>query len=392
MKVQTFFLKPLIMVLLLAGIICLDRHVDAADVENCNMCHKYSGLGRIDESGKKRLFYVNEESYTHSVHGRVRCKECHVNIDKFPHVDLEKVNCATECHLVEPSTERKFSHARMIEKYEQSVHGKCLEESHGKNHEDLPTCTYCHQNRILEPITSMEGEHSGIAQEILERCLGCHDDERWTKTYYSHLTHRLKKRRTSKRMVALCTGCHEDAERMKRHGLEATGTFRDTFHWQAIKFGDENAPNCIDCHAPVGYFAHSIMPRTDPRSAIHKDNLVQTCSNINGLQQCHPGATAAFSQGKIHPSGVKARLFDRKLASFEKKEMIKKGEHKPFQSLLAEKAQDEFTSTEYYQSLILQIIKYFYKFLIGGLISFMILHQILDYFATRREMKRGGHR
>jgi hypothetical protein len=44
---------------------------------------------------------------------------------------------------------------------------------------------------------------------------------------------------------------------------------------------------------------------------------------------------------------------------------------------------------EYYQMIILQLIKYFYMVLIGGLISFMIIHQMLDYFATRREMKEG---
>jgi hypothetical protein len=192
-------------------------------------------------------------------------------------------------------------------------------------------------------------------------------------------------------MVELCASCHEDEKKMKRHGLEATGTFRDTFHWQAIKYGDPNAPHCIDCHAPVGYFSHDIMSKSDPGSAIYKDNLVQTCSNQFGLQKCHPAATSSFAQGKIHPSGEKTRLFDLKLAKFNKQEMIRKGLLQPFKSLLAQKAQEELTPIEYYQNIILQLIKYFYMLLIGGLISFMIAHQILDFFATRREMKKGGH-
>ena len=388
MKAQTLLFKFLPIAIIIVTTLCLSLPTMAADVENCVLCHKYSGLGRIDETGKKRLLYVNEESYTHSAHGRLRCKDCHVNIEKFPHVDLEKVDCATECHLVEPSVERKFSHAKMIEEYELSVHGKGPEDKPKEYAEDLPTCTYCHENRILEPI--FLGGMEGISQEILNRCLGCHEDEQWTRTYYSHLTHRLKQRRTSEKMVELCASCHEDEEKMKRHGIEATGTYRDTFHWQSIKYGDTNAPNCIDCHAPVGYLSHTIMPKNDPRSAIHKDNLVNTCSNPNGLQQCHPGATPAFAQGKIHPSGVKANLFDLKLASFEQQEKIKKGELKPFKSLLEQKAQEELTPLEYYQYLILRLIKYFYMLLIGGLISFMIFHQFLDFLATRREMKKGG--
>jgi hypothetical protein len=71
---------------------------------------------------------------------------------------------------------------------------------------------------------------------------------------------------------------------------------------------------------------------------------------------------------------------------------IKKGEMKPFQLLRIKAEGEEMTRLEYYQQLILQFIKYFYLLLIGGLISFMIVHQALDYFATKREMsKRRTH-
>jgi len=33
----------------------------AADIGNCLLCHKYPGLSRIDENGKFRLMYVNED-------------------------------------------------------------------------------------------------------------------------------------------------------------------------------------------------------------------------------------------------------------------------------------------------------------------------------------------
>lgn len=370
---------------------CLISPLPAADVENCDLCHKYNGLGRIDESGTKRLFYVNQEHYLPSAHGKVRCKGCHVDIEEFPHADAKKVDCATECHLVEPSVERKFSHARMVEEYDKSAHGRTVEGKLKEYAEDLPACTYCHDNRILDPLHLGKGTEA-IAREVLDRCLGCHEDEHWTRTAYTHLTHRLKQRRSSETMVFLCASCHEDEDKMKRHGLEATGTYRDTFHWQSIKYGDPNAPNCIDCHAPVGYSSHTIMPKSDPRSAVYKDNLVRTCGNPDGLQACHPGATPAFAQGKIHPSGTKAAIFDLKLATLEKQEQIKSGELKPFATLLEEKAQEELTPLDYYQALILRLIKYFYMLLIGGLISFMIFHQFLDFLATRREMKkRGAH-
>ena len=363
-----------------------------ADVENCLLCHRYSGLGGIDEKGKKHLFYINEELFTKSVHGKIRCKECHTDIEEYPHTEAKKVDCSNICHLVDPATDKKFSHATMIEKYNKSVHGKTDAQGNLKEHaEDLPECTYCHENRIYQPVSGLARKEQGVAQEILDRCQGCHTDDQWTRTFYNHFTHRLHQRRTSRKMVELCVSCHEDKETMARHGLIVTGTFHDTFHWQSIKYNDPNAPNCITCHAPVGYFSHQIMPNEDPGSAIHKDNLVRTCANPDGVQACHPSATPSFAQGKIHPAGFKIGVFEFKMKGLDRLRKIKRGEMKPFQEVLVQRPEtEELTPFEYYQELILELIKYFYMFLIGGLISFMIIHQILDYFATKREMKKGG--
>jgi cytochrome c553 len=392
MKAQTLLLKILFVLMTIAASIHAGPYVMAADVENCALCHKYSGLGRIDENEKKHLYYVNEELYQQSVHGKIRCRECHTDIEEYPHPNPKKVDCSTVCHLVDPSTDRKFSHANMIEKYELSVHGKGPPDNPKENIEDLPTCTYCHENRIHQPVSGLGRGEQGIAQEILDRCLGCHTEEQWTRYFYNHFTHRLHRRRSSRRMVELCASCHEDEEKMTRHDLKITGTFHDTFHWQGIKYEDPNAPNCITCHAPVGYFSHDIMDKSDPRSAIHKDNLVRTCSNPGGLQTCHPNATSAFAKGKIHPAGFKTGLLEYKIVGLERVKKIKKGEMKPFQLLRIKAEGEEMTRLEYYQQLILQFIKYFYLLLIGGLISFMIVHQALDYFATKREMsKRRTH-
>jgi hypothetical protein len=179
---------------------------------------------------------------------------------------------------------------------------------------------------------------------------------------------------------------------MARHNIKAVGTFRDTFHWQALKYRDPNAPNCISCHAPVGYFSHEIMKKDDPSSAIYRDNLVRTCSNQGGVQVCHPAATQSFAQGAIHPAQYKTGLFENKADAFLRKRDIEKGQMKPFQSLLGQILKVDPGDPSYYQNIILILIKYFYMVLIGGLIGFMIVHQVLDYFATRRELRsRGRH-
>jgi hypothetical protein len=370
---------------------CLSSSAFAVDEENCLLCHKYSGLGRIDETGKKHLYYINENLYNQSVHGRIRCGECHTGIDKFPHGTIKKVDCATLCHLTEPSSGKPFSHAPMIEKYQLSVHGT-MEQGKEKQHvEDLPTCTYCHENTIYHEDDDLYHRGGEVIREVMDRCLGCHANNAWTDTFFHHFIERLHQRRSSQRMVALCTSCHDNEERMARHGLKTVGTFRDTFHWQAIKFGDPNAPNCITCHAPVGYLAHDIMPKDDISSAINKKNLVRTCSNQGGGQLCHPNATPRFAQGEVHPIQFKAGLFDRAKESLTLKQSIDKEKTKPFQSLLESIVRVDIGERHPYQNIILVLVKYFYMLLIGILISSMIIHQILDYFATLREMRAGRH-
>lgn len=75
-------------------------------------------------------------------------------------------------------------------------------------------------------------------------------------------------------IVKECGTCHSESLR----------TFRDTFHGQVTSLGFSRVARCSGCHG-----AHEIQPSRDSRSAIHADNLVETC------QKCHPRATAGFA-------------------------------------------------------------------------------------------------
>ena len=56
---------------------------EAADKENCLMCHRYRFVGRIDENGKRHNYHVDEKSYNGSVHRNVPCRDCHTYITKI---------------------------------------------------------------------------------------------------------------------------------------------------------------------------------------------------------------------------------------------------------------------------------------------------------------------
>jgi len=96
----------------------------AGDELNCVLCHKHRGLSRIDENGEFRLFYINQELFESGPHRRNKCKDCHTDIDRIPHKPAKKVNCTQQCHIVEPSGQKKFSHKNIAEILAKSVHGK----------------------------------------------------------------------------------------------------------------------------------------------------------------------------------------------------------------------------------------------------------------------------
>jgi len=378
LKIFKIFILTALWVLLPIGGIAFGSNA-VADTENCLLCHRYPSIGRYDETGTKRVFYVNDKKFAGSVHGKIKCKNCHVGLDKIPHTDVRKVDCSTKCHIKEPSTLQEFSHINMVKKYEASVHGNGTAKNPKPFPDDLPTCKYCHDNRMYNPLDGLWGKSEALSNETLARCVGCHTKKEWAQDFYSHFTHRMRRRRTQGEVVTLCTSCHENQEKMARHGLESIQTYKDTFHWTQVKFSVRNAPDCISCHVPVGYSTHDIRPRKDPVSPIHLFNRIKTCSNQGGVQACHPGATAEFASGRVHAYGTKAQMLaGERPQKIETQEM----------SLVMERAEADMSQKEIFHYKVLKLIKLFYMVLISGLVIFMGFHQWLDFFKTKRTQKK----
>ena len=164
------------MPLLLAPPVCL------AEVEgNCTMCHKYPGFGRIEktegEQGKsiKRLFYINNPLFEGTYHGKIRCKSCHTGVEKLPHTDAPAVDCATDCHIVDPSNNKPFSHRKIVDDFNKSAHGKKGSQLEDKS--DLPVCKDCHSNKTY---------HDFIAEQMdsnnkIMVCQECHESKEFVK-------------------------------------------------------------------------------------------------------------------------------------------------------------------------------------------------------------------
>ena len=202
---------------------------------NCVLCHEKATA-----------------SYCASVHGlavkagrigAATCQDCHDSHDILP-----ATSPVSPLHFSRQATTCGQCHHQEAKDWAESVHGKTV----AAGVRDAPTCTDCHSEHKIE---SLKG--SSALKISAEVCSRCHASERLNTKY------------------------NLPADRVR--------TFFDSYHGLASQYGSTLAANCGSCH---GY--HKILPSTDARSTIHKNNLVVTCG------KCHPGATEQFALSKIH--------------------------------------------------------------------------------------------
>ena len=278
------------------------------DDENCLMCHKYPKMGRVDEGGFQKAYYVMPEVFSKTVHRNVPCRDCHYYIKQLPHREVtEGVRCDRACHSIEnPSTGKPFSHKPIYDTFKKSVHGR--EKIETGLDDDKPYCITCHTNPLYN-----EAEEEA-PKRITDRCVVCHEDEKFATKWYNHTSRRIREvKRSSQEIVALCSRCHLDQEMLQRHKEAADSEGRDigqkyviaaesyqnSFHGKVAKYGNKEVANCLSCHAsPDNYYmsVHELRPSRDPLSPINKANRVKTC------RQCHKTADENYAAIDPHPT------------------------------------------------------------------------------------------
>jgi len=271
----------------------------AGDELNCVLCHKHRGLSRIDKNGEFRLFYINQELFESGPHRRNKCKDCHTDIDRIPHNPAKKVDCTQQCHIVEPSGQKKFSHKNIAEKLAKSAHGKLDENGKPKEYEeDYPQCKNCHDQPLYRPFSFYKGKKvAGISKRSISRCKSCHTSGNFAEDFYEHVTTRLHKTRYSIETIEVCAKCHQDKAFRERHKLDDVITsYKDTFHGKMVILGSERTPDCIDCHVVAGENAHLIESKDKLTSAVNKNNLSTTCR----ASGCHEKAAAQIASFQTH--------------------------------------------------------------------------------------------
>jgi len=204
----------------------------------CARCHREGQKAAVRYSGEEHQII---EHYTESIHGKgliksgltvtAMCTNCHTAHNVLPHTD--SASSINPKNL--PTTCGKCHHG-IEEQFEQSIHFKLV----GKTDKELPVCADCHSAHTIR-----RADEAGFKLDIMQKCGRCHEEI--AKTYF------------------------------------------DTYHGKVSQLGYTKTAKCYDCHG-----AHDILPISDPKSHLSRENVVKTC------QKCHPGATRRFAGYLTH--------------------------------------------------------------------------------------------
>ncbi len=167
-----------------------------------------------------------------SPHAEQECSGCHTEVagKPLPHAEkLKPVECGS-CHPDEQ------------EKYTASLHGRAV----AKGDRLAPTCKECHGTHTVKRPSTPGSPTSTV--EVPKLCGGCHREG----TPVSQTRHIPQE--------------------------NILGNYRDSIHGQGLfDKGLTVTAVCTSCHT-----SHLVLPHTDPRSSIAKQNIAKTCMHCHG--------------------------------------------------------------------------------------------------------------
>jgi hypothetical protein len=264
----------------------------AAVNSKCLSCH---GSGSCLEEKIK----VDERAFTASVHGGLKCTDCHqVTLGEgesnIPHKKhLPDVNCTLACHR----ENGKLAPGVSPLYYSDSVHGRAYLE---RGIRDVAKCWDCHGKHNIKKISDPESTVN--RKNIPLTCSTCHENMNVVVKYNIHREAPYQEYMQSvhgKAVIvkgvlsyaAVCTDCHgvhnikgvgephlmaKDPETCgKCHSL-VYEKYRESIHGQEAIKGNVDAPICVDCHGE-----HKIVSPSTEGAPTSPKRIPDTCSTCH---------------------------------------------------------------------------------------------------------------
>ncbi len=156
---------------------------------------------------------------------------------------------------------------------------------------DPVDCGGCHVRQARSHRRSLHGQAAERGDELAPKCKDCHG------THDILPSSDPRSAITATNIPLLCGKCHHEGTEVSLtheiHQDHILSNYSQSIHGVGLfKQGLKVTAVCTSCHT-----SHDILPHTDPRSSIHRDNVARTCSN------CHS------SIERVHRKIIEGRLW-----------------------------------------------------------------------------------
>lgn len=146
------------------------------------------------------------------------------------------------------------------------------------------TCGKCHPKEFELFSISVHGLAAAAGMHDAPTCPDCHGDHNVVAVEPVE-----EGKRT--RIVATCSSCHFSLALSAKFDIpnDRVQTFETSYHGVVSEGGKTTAADCGSCH---GF--HDVLPASDPRSSVNPANLEDTCG------ACHIRVTERFAGTEVH--------------------------------------------------------------------------------------------
>ena len=283
---NALFRNPILLLYLFTALLALPARAQQAS--DCLTCHGPS-VGLKNSQGKD--ISVNPASHMKGPHGSFGCTDCHAGATAQTHNAKTASASCVDCHADAAKTLATGAHAALGNPNDSATCIAC----HGTNNVTKAVagtqfCASCHAEEVAQYKASIHGRARDRGNADVPTCQSCHG------ATHAALTASDPHSPVNKRNLPdTCGSCHSNAKLAAKYmftEVRPVEAYRQSVHGRAIQNGNLNAASCGDCHG-----THDILPLSDPRSKIWKQNVAATCG------KCHADVYKTYAQS-IHGQAV----------------------------------------------------------------------------------------
>ena len=270
--------------LLLFLILSFSPRLQAQKAADCLTCHAVS-VGLKNSQGKS--IGVNASAHMKGPHASLACVDCHAGAAEQTHsAKTASASCIT-CHSDAAQALTTSVHGALGSPKDSQSCIACHGTGNVARAVSGPQfCATCHQQEVNQYTGSIHGRARAAGNADVPNCQSCHGS-----THLVVASTDPKSPVNKQHLPNTCGTCHSNPKLAAKYmfaEVRPVQAYEQSVHGRAIHQGNLNAASCSDCHG-----AHNILPISDTRSKIWKQNVASTCG------QCHSGVYATYAQS-IH--------------------------------------------------------------------------------------------